>query len=68
MRKRTPSTELPRLGLSPDEFAATSGVGRTKIFAAIKDGSLIARKLGSRTIILTEDGKAFLRALPRVAA
>ncbi len=39
-------------------------VGRTKIFEAIRDGHLIARKLGRRTMILDEDLRAWLSALP----
>src|SRR5262249_45659563 len=35
---------IPRLGLTPDEAAISAGVSRTKIFEAIRDGALTARK------------------------
>lgn len=53
-----------KLGYSPEEAAAVAGSGRTKIFHAIKNRSLKARKFGRRTVILREDLEAFLRALP----
>lgn len=52
------------LGYSPEEAAKVAGLGRTKIFHAMRDGDLKARKFGRRTVILTEDLKAFLEALP----
>ncbi|MCA6108563.1 excisionase family DNA-binding protein [Bradyrhizobium cenepequi] len=57
-------TQDSKLGFSPEEAATASGAGRTKIFQAIKDGKLSARKFGRRTIILADDLKAFLAALP----
>ncbi|WP_051407809.1 helix-turn-helix domain-containing protein, partial [Mesorhizobium sp. LNHC229A00] len=41
-----------------------SGIGRTRIFAAINAGQLVARKFGRRTVILRQDLEAFLGALP----
>ena len=52
------------MAFSPDEAAAKSGIGRTRIFSAIKDGHLKARKFGRRTIILADDLRAFLESLP----
>jgi len=42
--------------------------GRTRIFQAIKEGRLVARKDGRKTIILAEDYERFLQSLPTVAA
>ncbi|WP_027167297.1 hypothetical protein [Mesorhizobium sp. WSM3224] len=53
-----------KLGLTIDEAVARSGLGRTKIFENIKLGKLTARKAGRRTIILSDDLSAFLKALP----
>jgi hypothetical protein len=36
------------------------------VYQAIRDGKLIARKYGKRTIITEEDGDAFLTSLPRL--
>jgi excisionase family DNA binding protein len=60
-------SHLDREGYSVPEAAVVAGIGRTKIYEAIKDGSLIARKHGKRTIILRDELRAFLTALPAVA-
>ncbi|RWD62554.1 MAG: helix-turn-helix domain-containing protein [Mesorhizobium sp.] len=53
-----------KIGLTIEEAVDRSGIGRTKIFQAIKDGKLTARKAGRRTIILSEDLSNFLKSLP----
>ena len=53
-----------RLGLSIAESCQVSGLGRTKIYEAIGAGELIAKKAGSRTIILTRHLAAYLDNLP----
>ncbi|MER9840557.1 helix-turn-helix domain-containing protein [Mesorhizobium australicum] len=53
-----------KLGFSIEEAVEFSGIGRTRIFAAINAGQLVARKFGRRTVLLREDMEAFLRALP----
>ena len=55
------------LSYSIAEAVQVSGLGRTKLFAEIKGGRLPARKFGSRTIVLAEDLKRFLEALPAAA-
>jgi hypothetical protein len=42
------------------------GIGRTKAFELIRDGLLIARKIGSRTLVETESIRRFAASLPRV--
>jgi hypothetical protein len=49
-----------------DRLPAITGLGRTRLYDAIKDGDLVARKFGHRTIVLREDLEAFLRGLERV--
>ena len=39
-----------KLAFSPDEAAFRAGVGRTLIFSEIKEGRLVARKAGARTL------------------
>lgn len=53
-----------KLAFTIDEAVDRSGIGRTKIFEAIKLGKLTARKAGRRTIILNDDLSNFLKALP----
>lgn len=54
-----------RFSLSPEEASALTGIGMTSIRQAINAGKLIARKHGTRTIILPEDLRAWLKTLPR---
>jgi excisionase family DNA binding protein len=49
MNETTPN--LQREGLSVSEACAVAGIGRTKIYQAIAEGSLRARKCGKRTLI-----------------
>jgi excisionase family DNA binding protein len=51
-----------------ETFAEAVGVGRDAIYEAIREGRLTARKIGVRTIILHEDGEAWLRSLPAIRA
>ena len=56
--------DLQREGLSVSEACAVAGIGRTKIYEAIADGLLVVRKYGKRTIVLRDDLRNFLNALP----
>jgi hypothetical protein len=55
-----------RLSLSPEEASALTGIGLTSIRQAAADGGLKARKHGTRTIILPDDPKEWLKALPLI--
>jgi excisionase family DNA binding protein len=46
------------------EVCKRTGVGRTTVYAAIKDGSLKARKCGRTTVVLADDLRAWLSSLP----
>jgi excisionase family DNA binding protein len=48
------------------EVCAYTGLGRDSVYAAIRTGKLIARKYGRRTVVLDDDMRAFLEALPRL--
>jgi hypothetical protein len=50
-----------------DQFCRSYCVGRTKAYAELKSGRLLARKLGSKTIILRADAESWLRSLPMTA-
>jgi excisionase family DNA binding protein len=54
-----------RLSLSPEEVSALTGIGTTRIREAINNGSLVAHNHGTRLIVLPDDVKAWLRALPK---
>jgi excisionase family DNA binding protein len=54
-----------KLSFSIPEFCNVTGLGRTNIFAAIRDGKLEARKFGRRTIIEREAGETFVKSLPK---
>ena len=64
----TAINDLPREGLSILEACQVAGIGRSKIYEAIGEGSLKARKLGKRTIILRSELQRFLSALPEIAS
>ena len=55
---------IPRLGLTPDEAATAAAVSRTRIFEALRDGTLTARKAGKNTIIEPDELQRWLRSLP----
>jgi hypothetical protein len=57
-------TVLPKLAYSIGELAACGPVGRSTIYNAIAAGTLRARKIGRRTIVLDEDWRAFLTDAP----
>jgi excisionase family DNA binding protein len=48
------------------EATRQSGVGRSKIYEAISEGKLLARKMGRRTLILDDDLRAWLERLPKL--
>ena len=55
---------LFRVSLTPDEAAESAGLSRTRIFEAIRSGTLTARKCGKATIIETEELARWVRSLP----
>lgn len=55
---------MEQLAYSILEAVRVTGVARTKLYAEIGAGRLSVRKLGSRTLILADDLRAFLEALP----
>jgi excisionase family DNA binding protein len=53
-----------RLSLSPEEASALTGIGTTRIREAVDARVLKAHKHGTRTIILPDDLKVWLRSMP----
>jgi hypothetical protein len=58
--------QLQPEGLTLADASAVSGIGRTKLYEAIAQRQLKARKYGSRTIVLRSDLLLFLASLPEV--
>lgn len=56
----------PKLAYTIPEVVKATSICRTLIYQDIATGALVARKRGSKTIILPEDLGAYLRALPAV--
>jgi excisionase family DNA binding protein len=54
--------------LSVAEASHVAGIGRTKLYEAIRAGELKARKYGRRTLVLRSDLLKFLASLPTVRA
>ncbi|QDO99096.1 helix-turn-helix domain-containing protein [Ferrovibrio terrae] len=54
------------LAYSLDKAAQLSGRSRRQLYRHIESGALIARKDGFRTIVLADDLRAWLDALPRL--
>ena len=52
-----------KISLSIEEVCSMTGLGRTKIYEAIGNGDLHAKKWGKRTLILKADLDIFLAAL-----
>ena len=52
------------IAFNPNTAARRVGISRSKIFEAIKEGRLDARKFGRRTVITEDALRAFLAALP----
>lgn len=55
--------KIMQLSLSIEEVRKATGFGRTKLYEAINQGLLPARKFGKRTVILKTDLDKFLSNL-----
>jgi excisionase family DNA binding protein len=58
--------KVQKEALSIPEVCDATSLGRTTVYKAIAEGRLKARKDGRRTIILTDDLRKYLTALPPV--
>ena len=63
--EKTNTTTIPKISLTPAEAAASTGFSRTRIFAEIKAGRLIARGAGKSTVIETPELVRWVQSLPR---
>ncbi len=60
-----PKPQPDKLAYTIKETAATLGIGRTTIYAAIRDGKIAAVKLGHRTLIPADEIRQWMASLPR---
>ena len=58
--------DMDKLAFSIDEAAKKSGLGRDKLYAAVRLGQLEVRKAGRRTIVLDEALRRYLASLPKL--
>jgi hypothetical protein len=66
---KAPHGDSPHAGAdSVERFAEKHDISRAQTFKEISSGRLVARKVGSRTIITHEDAAKWRRSLPRAAA
>jgi hypothetical protein len=63
----TEDTVAVRLGASRvGDWARENGISRSQAYEEIKAGRLIARKVGTATLITDEDGAKWRRSLPKM--
>ena len=55
-----------KMAFSVEEAAMLASLGRDKIYKAIRDNELEARKSGRRTLITADALRSFLARLPRL--
>jgi hypothetical protein len=57
-------TSASRIAYAIEDVPSATGLTRTRIFQAIREGQLTARKLGRRTIIEATELRRFIETLP----
>jgi hypothetical protein len=51
--------------LGVNDLVTEGGISRTTVFAEIRKGALVARKVGRRTIVTRDDFECWLQNLPK---
>ncbi len=62
----TSEGSLPRLAVKIEDAVVVTGTTRSRIYGAIRDKQLTARKAGKATILLVDELGAWLKSLPTV--
>jgi len=57
-----------QLAYSPREVICAAPISLSKFYLEVREGRLIARKIGGKTVVLREDLVAWLQSLPRKTA
>ena len=61
-----PAPPPSAIAYSPEDAAAVTGRSRSRIFKAIKDKELTARKDGKATVLEADELRRWVRTLPTV--
>jgi hypothetical protein len=65
MDKTEIAAPIPRVSLTPDEAALSTGFSRTRIFEAIRSGALIAHGSGKATVVTVPELTRYVNSLPK---
>ncbi|MEP3631415.1 MAG: helix-turn-helix domain-containing protein [Hyphomicrobiales bacterium] len=57
---------MHKISVTVDEACDLASIGRTTLYKLFKNGELTKRSLGGRTIILVDELRAYIAALPSV--
>ena len=66
MTARAAYTGEAKAAYRPREFEVRYGIGHTKLYELIGSGQIVARKLGSATVIPHEEAERWVNSLPVV--
>lgn len=64
--ERDVMTAVQYSALSIAAFCKAYGIGKTKAYAEIAAGRLEAKKIGTRTVVLSEDAARWAQSLPSI--
>jgi len=59
---------LKPVSLTIDDATQYCGIGRTKLYELIREGKFSARKMGKKTLVLTDELDAYVRSLPSLSS
>jgi excisionase family DNA binding protein len=64
MQNMNETVGFPRIAYQIDDAAAAVGVSRPRIYNAVRDGEITARKAGRATLIEADELRRWIRSLP----
>lgn len=56
---------MPQLAVGIPEAAVMIGIGRTSLYCLFRDGKIVPRKSGKRTLVLVSDIERYVAELPK---
>jgi len=59
-------TNMQKQAYTVNEVMKEIGIGRSKLYAEIKEGKITPRKIGKKTIFLARDVETYLNDLPTI--